>query len=290
MRHALKPLLRTGPGLGAQASGAARAGAELALFAAVAAGCAQAGLVLLSPGQAQAGASARDGGFAGDPVVSAAPAETPFDPGQGLAEQPAAAALHGIQLTGLRVGAGSVLGGAILTLPTGGQEAFLVGQEVSPGLTLTAVTSEGATFSFAGGDQTLGLAQVTGQSYARALMGLGQASADSAVGASAYPVLISAVEQEWIAATLASPVQVDGTIIGYRLADRAPDGATAAGLRPGDVVEAINGVSAGDPLGLIAAIQTSGALDLMVRRQDGVIVQVRFAAPDLASPLERTAP
>lgn len=288
MRHTLKPLLRAGPHYGTRVAGAVRAGTELALFAAVAAGCAQAGLVLLAPGQAQAGAVARDRGATAQSVAATAPVATPFAPGLGDGDVAAAAALQGIELTGLRVGAGSVRGGAILSLPQGGQQAFLVGQDISPGLTLTAVTADGATLSFAGGDHTLSLAQVTGHSYARALMGLEpEATSDATQSLSAAD--FGPAERDWLAATFASPVRVDGVVTGYRLAGAAPPAATGAGVQAGDVVEAVNGVPAADPMGMIAAVQAGGSLDLRIRRQDGAVTTVRLTLPEGAS-LERLTP
>lgn len=257
--------------------GVLRPGVETLLLAAVALGCAQAGWSLLAPKSATAsGAPANDGAAAAAPQRLIV--ETPFTPaGLGASDTAYAvtAVLSNVQVAGLRASTDPARSGAILTLDGGVQAAFLVGDEVAPGVRLTAVDGDGVVLSFAGGERKLAMPKLEQFSYSAALMGV--TPLDPAVTGDGFVItadpgraVVTAVK---IAPDLApasamrAPIEAASfTSDGARVADwiaqamlaqapggdglRVPAGAPAQaasfGIEEGDLIVAINGAPASD--------------------------------------------
>ncbi|MDX2235204.1 MAG: PDZ domain-containing protein [Hyphomonadaceae bacterium] len=186
------------------------------MLAAVALGCAQAGWSLAGPGSAHGSADAssadenRQEASLGDAEI-----RSPFAPDARLdegASNAALAYLATIQLSGVRVSTDAARSGAIFTLQDGAQRAFVVGQDLTAGVTLTEVRADGVRLGFEGGDKDMVLAQPATFSFANAMMGRGPApeGAASSVLAETQPAPASPLVALDDAATpfMASPAAV----------------------------------------------------------------------------------
>ncbi|MBY0562952.1 MAG: hypothetical protein K2P58_02100 [Hyphomonadaceae bacterium] len=167
--------LSGGADLRERALNAVRPGIEALLLAAVALGCAQASWTILAPNPAGAFNAADDQQDA--TRLHLAQVVTPFAPALLDSAGPSHAALallSGVQVSGVRIADDPARSGAILTLNDGSQKAFLVGQEISAGVTLSEVSASYVLVSYPGGTQQLSMATSSqGFSFARALMGQG---------------------------------------------------------------------------------------------------------------------
>lgn len=157
-----------------RAMSAVRPGVEALLLAAVALGCAQAAWTVLAPNNAGAVNSTDDQQDASRLLVS--DVASPFAPALLDSAGPSHAALallSGVQVNGVRIAADDPSrSGAILTLNDGSQKAFLIGQEISAGVTLSEVSASYVLVAYPGGTQQLTMASgAQGFSFARAMMG-----------------------------------------------------------------------------------------------------------------------
>jgi general secretion pathway protein C len=249
------------------------------LLAAVALGCAQAGWTLLTPGAAGA-SNASVGGE--DPVFDVAGVQSPFAPDAGglsASSHAVAALLSSIELNGIRMSADPARSGAMFTLGEGEQRAFLVGEEVAEGVTLTSVEAGFVLLEYNGGERRLEMTAAPEFSFARAMMGLEPAAgAPALVDPSATPSVaeagadlaparyaeFSAEDRAWLASTLSRVEMESGVARGWRVVGPA-QAAFAAGLREGDLVTAVNGAGPRDLIAALAAAQ-SGRIELQIER------------------------
>ncbi|MGE3248958.1 MAG: type II secretion system protein N [Hyphomonadaceae bacterium] len=300
----IKNLAASASGLSRRASAMVRPGVEALLLAAVALGCAQAGWSVIAPNAALGSADA-PGDEARERThtqMTAAQVRSPFAPAAAEgASHAAAALLSGIQLAGVRMADDPAHSGAVLTLEGGAQRAFLVGQEISAGVTLSEVRPDYVLLSYQGGQRQVSMQGApTRQSFARALMGEAPAVAPEAAAASAQvqapqtesesapiaqapvarvaPASLAAPENEaWLLQTLSHLERADGRARGWRVAGPVPGDAAAAGLREGDLVVAVNGVG---PAYAFLALRSmeQGRVELSVERADGSRARLSLSA------------
>jgi type II secretory pathway component PulC len=220
---------------------AARPAAEAALLAAVALGCAQMGMSALTANSAHSSSPDATSDAGAPTPAAAAPIRSP------------------------RMADDEARSGAIFVLEGQDQRAFSVGQEVAPGVRLSAVAQDHITVAYEGAERRIAIEQAPQRfSFARALMGEAQSApppaevrflsdapetapvsapaptpftAHAAPPAAATPA--APTMEAWLAATL-SQVEA-GAAPGWRIAGPVPDAAAAAGLRSGDLVVSING-------------------------------------------------
>lgn len=160
--------------------------------------------------------------------IDRAPAQTPPPPASPPAAAPVSADISGLTLRGVMGGAST--GAAIVEFPGGRQARFPVGREIVPGVSLKAIEPQSALLSSQDGDRRLTLP-----------------GADLAGLAAAAPTKETAapdIARQTIAfrTSLAPHKRKDGKIIGFAIRPDADLPILAkAGLKPGDVVIAING-------------------------------------------------
>lgn len=174
--------------LGERLALSARPAVEAILLAAVALGCAQAGWSILTPSSAGAlGAAGDDQTPSRDMTI----AQSPFAPHamDGSARSHAVSALlSSVQLSGIRMADDPDRSGAMFTMSDGGQRAFMVGQEVADGVTLSDVEADYVLLTYGSSQHRLDMTAPSGFSFARAMMGMDQQAAappPNAVAASA---------------------------------------------------------------------------------------------------------
>ena len=163
-----------------------------------------------------------------------------------------------LKLFGVRAASGRLRGGAIIQLPDGQQMSFSVGESILPGIELVAVGFDYADIMREGGRQRLFL----DQDKAPEVLG-----GDGAPGTTPAAGLAAAVTLS----PRASGGRVSGIIV-------SPGSDTAAfarsGLRPGDVIVAVNGVpiaSVEDLAQLQRSLGSAGTLSLRVERSGALV-------------------
>ncbi len=160
-----------------------------------------------------------------------------------------------ITLFGIRQDQASGRGSAILSLPTGEQDSFAVGDEIMPGVTLESVDFDFVTISRNGRSEQVFLDQSTSSAPASPgpAAGASPASSPSAASSrSASPVQTRTVRRstgqtvtprQLAAATQISPRREGNRVTGIVLqpsGDNA-EALSAAGFQPGDIIISING-------------------------------------------------
>lgn len=180
---------------------------------------------------------------------------------------PAAAAVSALpsdlKLFGVRAAFGSLRGGAIIQLPDGQQVSVSVGESVMPGIELVAVAFDHVDIVRNGGRQRLFL----DPDKAPQALSPGASPGATPPAASGAAGLAAAVSL----APRASASGISGIIVS--------PGANAAafartGLRSGDVIVSVNGVSitsAEDLAQLRQSLSTPGSLSLRVERGGSII-------------------
>lgn len=168
------------------------------------------------------------------PVNPAPPAPVPAAPVQvPVAAAPTPAPVPVADTSQLRLH-GLLASGAVISTGNGGQRLVPVGREALPGLTLVRVEQNHAIFQSAGGEVRLGFD--------------GIALADPS-GAAAAPVPVAAgpagQREETLRYRLGlAPRMAGGRVAGYTVRANVEMPALArAGIRPGDVIVAVNGAS-----------------------------------------------
>ncbi len=158
----------------------------------------------------------------------------------------------GLTLLGTRVDTVSGRGSAIIGTSDGVQSSYAVGDEISPGVRLTAVSFDSVTIDSGGRRESLFLDQSSGS-------------------APVTPESAGVVNQARLAADILVTPRLQGTAItGYVLTPKGSGTAfLAAGLQPGDVLVSVDGAP-------VASISDPGAL---TRRLDagGVGITVERA-------------
>lgn len=282
---------------GARALGMVRPSVEALLLAAVALGCAQAGWSILAPSDAGAlNAPTLDDSESS--TLDRGVVQSPFAP---LATEGGSHAIDALlstmQLAGVRMATDDGRSGAFLTLADGAQRAYLVGQEVAPGVTLEAVGADSVVLAYDGGQRQLQMSAGPSFSFARAMMGLEPAPGAPPFAAAEQQVAQHAPQhaQEptvaeaspaaamraagangsaWLGAL--QPAQSANGRAGLRISGALPEAARSAGLMDGDIIVAINGAAPQDAANLMAAAQRE-SLQLSVERQ-GQLVQITVAS------------
>ena len=185
-----------------------------------------------------------------------------------------------VSITGLSVNATFAARGrggwGMVTLPDGSHKTVAVGQEALPGVTLTRVAPDRATFSSGGAEVWLPLMS---EAMAKATPPVATAVA----AAPPPPVNPATPDERTVRETVAfqqalAPRVEEGAISGYALkADAMPPIFRKAGLRAGDVITGINGRAFNSPdqiTKLSREIDVSATVVFEVRR-DGKRTEVQ---------------
>ena len=171
---------------------------------------------------------------------------------------------------------------------------YRIGEEVAPGVTLTAIAQDRVTLSKDGADIVLYFAGAeaapdveavpTGAEWLMALITSGQGGSISEqvdAAARAEPVTTQDYIDMWRKRIIANPAQVLDTIglvpgeKGYTIAEKHDVGVNRAGLRAGDIVTSVNGQSVGNvdkDRALYDVIADSGLARIEVERDGRTIV------------------
>ena len=188
---------------------------------------------------------------------------------------PVAAAVQETQLNlvlrGIRRGATSQSGGAIVQTPDNRQRFFAVGETVLDGVTMEEVHVDHVLIRRRGMLESLYLRDEDGA----AARGSGGAAA------SAAPTRAPAGSQSVAGLFRADPVRDGDLLSGYRIAEGNAAMLSAMGLRNGDVITAIDGRSAADLADLSALFRTlreQGAFTLSINR-GGLPLEVQVDLP-----------
>lgn len=169
-------------------------------------------------------------------------------------------------LFGVRENRGSGGGAAIIGAPDGEQGSYAVGEEVAPGVRLSAVFFDYVVLDRGGRQEKLFLDQSKAPEAGAA--GAPSPAASSPVpGAAASPGLTAAAARQ---AFSFSPRQQGGRVTGVTVAPGADPGLyAAAGFQPGDVIVAVNGAriaSQTDLVQLQSSLIPGARLSLTVER------------------------
>lgn len=175
-----------------------------------------------------------------------------------------AAAKVDVTLHGIRGDGGLGGGSAIIGLPDGTQRSIMVGEEVSPGVKLAAVSFDYVLLDLGGEQQQKLYLDEDGAAAAPPAAGPGAASAQN--GSSGSTLTAAAIRQ----AVSFAPRNRDGRVSGIILSPGSDAGLfESAGFRAGDVVIAVNGAritSATDVAQLQSSIAPGARLVLTVER------------------------
>jgi len=170
-----------------------------------------------------------------------------------------------LKLFGVRAGAGSIPGGAIVGLPDGTQISVIVGEAVMPGVVLVGVGFDFADVDRQGTRQRLFI----DQDRPPETLGPGGAPVGSGAAASAGPRGPLTANAVYEAVNFA-PRQAGSGINGVTVSPVGSEAAFAAlGFRPGDVIVAVNGArisSAADVDQLQQSLAPGASLTLTVER------------------------
>lgn len=270
-----------------------RPGAEMALLAGVAIGCAQIGWRIASPEIPDLSISDVS------PDVTTESAATlirsPFAPlhfGE-AASANVHADLSGIRVVGLRVAPRQEDSGAVLVLGDGAQRSFLVGYEIIDGVRLEAIEAGRIVVSLGEDEQVIPLerAAPAAPSLALVLLGrpqpdLGPAAPRAASGApgwtgdgQAETVSLPLGQQQavagWLAATSGQVVSRNGQPYAWRAAGAAPQQVRDAGVAAGDLIVSVNGVGPGSGQSRLISAATAGPIALEVERKTGQRVRLQ---------------
>ena len=272
-----------------------RPGAEMALLAGVAIGCAQIGWRVVSPELPDL--SVTD--ISSDVAIESAALDTrsPFAPLH-FAEAAGAsvhADLSGIRVVGLRVAPRAQDSGAVLVLGDGAQRSFLVGYEIVDGVRLEAIESGHIVVSLGEDEQIIPLERATpsAPSLALALLGRPQPEFEPAATmvASAAPVWTGDGQAEAVSLPLAQQQDIAGWLLttsgqvesrngqpyGWRAAGAAPQQVRDAGVQAGDLIVSLNGIGPNSGQSRLISAATAGPITLEVERKTGQRVRLQVS-------------
>lgn len=186
---------------------------------------------------------------------------------------PVVASALNLALTGTRMDRASGRGAAIIATPDGAESSFTVGDEVMPGVRLVEVAFDSVTLERAGQREQLFLDQSAPAPDAAVLAGLGAAPPPPPSPVAAGRA--TAILPEGIAAAGISPVVENGQTVGARV-ESPPAALVAAGLRPGEVIRAIDGQPLTSPgqLARLARPVPGGQVTLTVERDGETVTMV----------------
>ncbi len=197
-----------------------------------------------------------------------------FDPffRGGAAIGPAVVTSLAIKLFGVRVDQAMGRGSAIIATPDGVQSSYAIGDEIMPGVKLTAVTIEGVTIDRGGVDEQIFLDQSVAAPVAQPGV------------TAAAPVIAAPAAGTALASEIGfMPRTEKGQVTGFVVSPKGSGAAfRAAGLQEGDVLTAINGQgirAAEDVTNAMAATPASGVVMLSVERGGKAITLSAKAKP-----------
>ena len=169
-----------------------------------------------------------------------------------------------LKLYGVREDRATGRGAAIIALPDGRQMNFAVGEEIMPGVTLTAVGFDNVTISRGGTAEQIFLDQ-SGPAQA---VGVPETPAPQGAGPAAPMPVIVAVPVMPGQAINFVPRTSNGRITGILVSPGSDGGRAfgAAGFAPGDVVVAINGQRVSSLEQVRAAMGNGAEVNVMVDR------------------------
>lgn len=184
-----------------------------------------------------------------------------------------------LKLTGVREDRATGRGSAIIQLPDGRQLSFAVGEEIMPGVTLTAVGFDNVTINRSGTQEQIFIDQSAPAPVAGA-----DGNSTTPVPPGTQPPPVAPQIQRSPAANLSGAISfmprvTAGGVNGVMVAPGNDGGRAfqAAGFQPGDVIVAVNGQRVTSLEQAQAAIGTGGTISVMVERGGrGVPLQVRL--------------
>jgi len=197
-----------------------------------------------------------------------------FDPFFRLqtANGPAVVTSLNLKLYGTREDRASGRGSAIIALPDGRQMSFAVGEEIIPGVTLTAVGFDNVTISRNGAMEQIFLDQSPVAETAGAAPVAAPGAAPAVPGQAPPPIIAAPRPPAPVPAPSGQPINFQPRTSGGRvtgvIVSPGGDGGQAfraAGFAPGDVIVAINGQRIGSMEQARAAIG-GGDVTVMVDR------------------------
>lgn len=193
-----------------------------------------------------------------------------------------------LNLDGLRMSTeGGQAGNAIIRTPNGIGENYSVGDEILAGVTLERILSDRVIINRDGASETLmlggrgaGLSVISDESQTSSARDLTDRDDASAAAPSRAIEAQIAAPELLLSSINAGPVRVNGAITGYRLDPiGSPDIMQQAGLRSGDVLLQINGVSVAqlDTSDVIERISSAETVDLSINRNGSEqTIRLRF--------------
>ena len=247
---------------------------ELVLLSLLAVQCARLAWTLVTPlgpvGDWKAGSALRPVAPGSSAVLGS------FDPFfrlSGGGATPAVVTSLNLKLFGVREDRASGRGSAIIGTPDGQQRSFAVGEEIMPGVTLTAVGYDNVTVSRGGTAEQLFLDQSTPATV------VAPAVPPPAVAPPPPPVPTVTVNP--MQTETGNEIQVQPRIEAGRVTGVTVQGSalSAAGLQPGDVVTSVNGqrITSAEQARGIAARLRGGEANVEVER-GGRTVSLRVRA------------
>ncbi len=272
-------------GLGAYALGMVRPGAEAALLAGVAIGCAQLAWRIAAPENVEplSDAGASETGASQALTVAF---HSPFAPLAGSEAAPDHSELAAIRLSGVRISSTPARSGAILTLADGSQRPFLVGYEVMAGVRLEAVAADHIVLAYDSGREVVSLDQPARTQAPLFALTTPPPVLQPRDGAPAWPgqTTAAAVSMNVTDGALLDAVSAlaagahvemrDGGPYGWRIGS-PPPALAAGGLNAGDLVVSVNGAGPRDPAALVAAASRR-PLEVVVERAGGRRLALQF--------------
>jgi general secretion pathway protein C len=179
-----------------------------------------------------------------------------------------------LTLFGIRANAATGGGSAIIAGEDGVQNSIGVGEEIQPGVRLVGVEFDHVTIERAGTRELLYMDQADAAAAAGTNAGAGAPTATASPAGATAAAPPAPVSPASIRAGIGfAPRTVGGRVTGISVSAQGDGSAfTALGLRPGDVVRAVNGraiASAGDVAALTSQLQPGARLALELERGAG---------------------
>ena len=288
MKMSWKTRRFTAARFGIGALGLIRPGAEAALLAGVAIGCAQIGWQVVAP-------ETQDIALTESETVETAQAvqlRSPFAPLGFIEATETHADLSGIRVIGVRMASDPDQSGAVLIMGDGVQRSFMVGFEIAEGVTLADVAADHIVVSLGDQEQPLMLErpQARAPSLALALMGVPQQlptdtqqpvqvafAGDSRAKTVSMPAAEPVDATSWLLVTAGQVEMRAAKPYAWRAATGIPDAFRKAGLNPGDLIISVNGAGPNDGQARLLAA-SRGPMSLAVERYTGERVSLSLPA------------
>ena len=180
-----------------------------------------------------------------------------------------------LKLTGVREDRATGRGAAIIQLPDGRQVSVGVGEEIMPGVTLTAVGFDNVTISRGGAQEQIFIDQSQ-----PATIATGDPNSTTVVPPGTQPQIVSPQGPAAAAGAINFLPRMAGGGVNGLIVTPGTDGGrafSAAGFQAGDVIVAVNGQRVTSPDQARAALGSGGVVNIMVERGGrGVPLTVRL--------------